>query len=429
MTERVGIYRDKRNKRHPWVVRWYGEYDPATGKERRYTKSFATKREAEDFQAEQRAAFNDGRQKRDRPRDITVRELADRFLSKKVSRRRPSTRAMYRRTFDQLCAFVGESTPIRRIDTETADTFIATRGNLRCSEQALSEWSRNQYITNCRTAFKVAIEWGYIPRNPFASVEPERKLQGKDWHHLTPTEFEDLLTEAPDNRWRAFYLLAYTAGLRFGELFNLTWADIDFDRGRVHVRPRKASAKIPPFHVKDKEARTLLLPRRTIDVLTAWQAEAPEGVPLVLLTADRWAVVESRWDECREEEAAEWQNRNIMNNVLREVRRHVKRAGIETRYLMTVHTFRKSFGQNHADAGTPIHVLQKLMGHASIATTRQFYVQHTDANDRDALRRYEAVMSAAVGKTDVKVTYDAENGPCHQEQDAVNSCQDSTQGP
>ncbi len=36
----------------------------------------------------------------------------------------------------------------------------------------------------------------------------------------------------------------------------------------------------------------------------------------------------------------------------------------------TLHTFRQSSGQDHAGNGTPGHVLQKLMGHASIMTIR-----------------------------------------------------------
>ena len=107
----------------------------------------------------------------------------------------------------------------------------------------------------------------------------------------------------------------------------------------------------------------------TVDTMTTWQAVTPVAVPLVLLTAEPWAVVKARWDECRNVQAAEWQTRNIRNNVLREVRRYMKRAGIGTQHPMTVHTIRKSCGHNHADAGTPIHVHQKRMGHASIGTT------------------------------------------------------------
>lgn len=33
MIAKIGLYRDPRRKK-PWVVRWFGEYDPATGKQR-----------------------------------------------------------------------------------------------------------------------------------------------------------------------------------------------------------------------------------------------------------------------------------------------------------------------------------------------------------------------------------------------------------
>ena len=48
MIQKIGLYHDPRKKR-PWVVRWFGEYDPASGKQRRYSKAFRLKVEAEDF--------------------------------------------------------------------------------------------------------------------------------------------------------------------------------------------------------------------------------------------------------------------------------------------------------------------------------------------------------------------------------------------
>ena len=65
MIVKIGLYHDPRKKR-PWVVRWFGEYDPKTGKEKRYSKSFKLKRDAEAFQAEQSMAFKEGQQ-RDKP--------------------------------------------------------------------------------------------------------------------------------------------------------------------------------------------------------------------------------------------------------------------------------------------------------------------------------------------------------------------------
>lgn len=89
-----------------------------------------------------------------------------------------------------------------------------------------------------------------------------------------------------------------------------------------------------------------------------------------------------------------WQNRDIVNNVLRSIKRHAKRAGLKLTAPITVHSFRKSFGQNHADNGTPMHVLQPLMGHANIATTRAFYIHVGDASEREAVSRYGRLVAA-----------------------------------
>ena len=117
----------------------------------------------------------------------------------------------------------------------------------------------------------------------------------------------------------------------------------------------------------------------------------------MFLTAERWAAVKAKWDEFRATRRG-WQSRWLVNNCLRAIRNHAKQAEIEPTHPLTVHTFRKSFGQNHADAGTPIHQLQRMMGHSKIETTRQFYIQHTDANYREAASRYEALMDAAQAK-------------------------------
>ena len=50
----------------------------------------------------------------------------------------------------------------------------------------------------------------------------------------------------------------------------------------------------------------------------------------------------------------------------------------------TLHTFRKSFAQKHAHAGTPPRILAELLGHSNTRVTMQFYNRVTDANERAA---------------------------------------------
>ena len=70
MIAKIGIYRDPRKKK-PWVVRWYGDYDPTTGKQKRYSKAFVLKGEAEAFQLQKGGEFSCG-QRRDKPEKLTL---------------------------------------------------------------------------------------------------------------------------------------------------------------------------------------------------------------------------------------------------------------------------------------------------------------------------------------------------------------------
>ena len=82
MITKIGLYRDPRKKK-PWVIRWYGDYDPATGKRRRYSKSFKIKKDAEAFQLQKGAEFQDG-QRRDKPGKVTLKSFCkDWFKTRK----------------------------------------------------------------------------------------------------------------------------------------------------------------------------------------------------------------------------------------------------------------------------------------------------------------------------------------------------------
>jgi integrase len=88
-----------------------------------------------------------------------------------------------------------------------------------------------------------------------------------------------------------FYALAYANGARFGELFNLTWVDIDFERGRAVIQGRRGTDEMPPFSVKHREARSVQLPTETVDLLAQYQQDAPEGAHYIVLVAGRYSRV------------------------------------------------------------------------------------------------------------------------------------------
>ena len=91
----------------------------------------------------------------------------------------------------------------------------------------------------------------------------------------------------------------------------------------------------------------------------------------------------------------------MMNNLLRDTKQCLRKAGVELSADFTLHTFRKSFGQNHADAGTPPGTLAKLLGHANTRVTMEFYNRVTDANERAAAEAMDRLFDPTRTRKDV----------------------------
>jgi len=155
--------------------------------------------------------------------------------------------------------------------------------------------------------------------------------------------------------------------------------------------------------IKDKDTRWVRLPTETLSLLAEYQQEAPEGVPYILLTKERYDVVLKRWYECRMQ-GKEWQNRYMVNNVLRNFKVHARRAGIRFNGEFTIHTFRKSCAQNWADR-LPANVVKFYLGHSSVTTTNQFYsvVDESHAawtrDAMDAMLRSSTASALDTGQT------------------------------
>jgi integrase len=191
------------------------------------------------------------------------------------------------------------------------------------------------------------------------------------------------------------------------EAFSLTWDCVDFEKGRLIITNREGTADMPPFSIKDCEARRVPLPLDTIDLLTKWQTQAPEGVPYILLTKDRYERVKAKWQQLRKE-GKPWRNRYMVNNVLRNFKSHYRRAGVMPVGKLTIHTLRKSCIQNWVDAVLPPDVVQKLAGHSSLATTMKYYTQVDPDREAKAARVIQERLDSK--KMDVKWTYEPTSG-------------------
>jgi integrase len=392
---------DKRNHKKPWTVRWSGEFNPDTGKQKRYGKSFRLKIEAEQFAAQKTVEFERGGC-RDKPQDVTLSDFCKDWLHIRQSELRPASLDCYINTIGRLKHFFGRDCILRDINTKQAAVFVAEQKSRSVGREGgeLSDASREQIKRNCKCLFTAAVEWGLLAHNPFAALH-SKKLAVSRWHRVTVKEYFALLNATPSLRKKVAYALLYTSGARMSEAYALTWDCVDFDKGKLIITNYEGTNNTPPFIIKDHEARRIPLPKHTIDLLAEWQTQTPEGVPYILLTKERYEIVKAKWQQLRKE-GKPWRNRYLANNLLRDFKHHVKRAGIKPVGKLTIHTLRKCCGQNWAD-NLPMNVVKELMGHSNIATTQIYYNQVDADHEAKAARVIQQLLEK---QNDVNLTYE-----------------------
>ncbi len=171
--------------------------------------------------------------------------------------------------------------------------------------------------------------------------------------------------------------LQYGAGLRVSELSRLRVKDLDFDRGRVVVRGGKGD--------KDRET---LLPRCLVEPLRTQLTKAKAlhqtdrndglaGVALPNGLERKFSKAGEQWNWFRVNPSRE-RSVDPRSSVLRRhhilprvyqsaIARCAARADIAKR--VTSHVLRHSFATHMLENGSPVHMVQELLGHSDIKTT------------------------------------------------------------
>jgi integrase len=408
MTNKVGLYRSEQEGTVKWRVRWFGKYDPKTGRQKRYSKTFNKKKEAEHFQEQRKKELGQG-VRRD-PSKETLKEYAGHWLYNKTINEnlRPATVILYELTLNRLYDYFGENMMMRRIDRRAAKSFLAELKPITENQTSLGNWSRHRVLRQSKTLFKEAVRDGVLGINPFDEINPP-KCTPSEWYYLKSDGFLKLLEVTPKLKEKVLYTLAYTAGLRETEALALYWTDIDFETGKVHITNRAATKEYPPFDIKDTDVRTIPLPKMTLNLLAQLHEEAPEKVPFVLMDKQDCQRIRDKWEKCQKE-GRPWLNRYWSNNVIRNFHRRVKWAGIEPgNKELTVHVLRKCCGQNWANT-LPMNVVKEFMGHSSIDTTEKFY----STVDNDHFEKAKETMNdllekAGAEKTDLLLTFSGDS--------------------
>ena len=342
-----------KRRKHSWEVRWYG----SDGK--RYSKSFKTRKEANEHAKIIQAKVDKG--KADKARKITLSEFSMEHNKVMVGQVAHSTLKDQMRALRFFADHLGHDMPLDRIKPRYAESFISYR-----LASGRTAGTVNKDIRTLKAIFNLAIEpRGYLAEgaNPFLKIK-QRKLASPPVKYVPIEDFQKVFMEAKTLWWKSLLVLAYTSGGRRDELLNLTWVDIDFENQCVRFVPKRASEFILEWEPKDHECRTIPIPPETIQLLADLQAEADEKSPYVFINSKRLAHILDRRAK------GNWEPDNeLINNLLMDLNAMSQHAGVKE---FTLHDLRRSCITNWAQK-LPIQTVQQLAGHSNMETTRKYY--------------------------------------------------------
>jgi site-specific recombinase XerD len=171
------------------------------------------------------------------------------------------------------------------------------------------------------------------------SLHIPAKRSGRLPEPFSRGEIAKILHDTRDLKHRALLMTAYGGGLRVSELVHLRPQDIHSQRMLIRVNQGKGR----------RDRYTLLSQRLLEELRTYWRAYRPQ----------HWLFPGRDVTRPLPAQTAE--------KIFRQAK---ERAGIQHGH--GIHSLRHSFATHLMEAGVPLPVIQRLMGHASLTTTAKY---------------------------------------------------------
>lgn len=201
----------------------------------------------------------------------TIAEFMDRFFAALTCKQ--SARTFYGHTRRCLEALLGASKSMRSVTPADADAWKAWL----VSNEKLAPATVSRRIIAARTMWKAAVRWKPAAENPFAGVRAGHQQNDNRKFFVKQEVINAVIDAATDTEWKVLIALSRYGGLRCpSEHLALRWADVDWEKNRLHVRSPKtehhdgAGSRIVP-----------LFPELRAHMLKLFE-EAPEGAEFVI---------------------------------------------------------------------------------------------------------------------------------------------------
>lgn len=231
-------------------------------------------------------------------------------------------------------------------------------------------------------AFRDAIRWGRLQRNPCDAADPP-KGKSPEMRVWTGDQLRRFSRSVASHRWSGIWSLVATTGMRRGEVLGLRWSDVDLEAGSVTIRSTRVRFGTTITTSTPKTARgnrTIAIGPTVVSGLKAWRkaqtadrllmgAGWQNGVNLVVTVADGSAP-----------------NPEAFSNLFGD------RARAAELPIIRLHDVRHSYATAALAAGVPVKVVSQRLGHADVGVTLKVYAHVMPGDDEDAARRADFLV-------------------------------------
>jgi integrase len=209
------------------------------------------------------------------PTDIAIAKLFENFLSYIEQHLSPKSVERYRSVignFEKFRAQHGSLTMLSRVSPQILEDFKAYR--LR----KVTKVTINHDLKILCSIFNWSIKRNYIKKNPAKEVERFR-VESKEARFFSREEIRLILENCSSHMYPIYMILLHT-GVRKGELANIEWPDVDFERRVIKITPKAG------WTPKGKRGREIPINDELLPVLLELKAKS-KGRYVVEKTNDK----------------------------------------------------------------------------------------------------------------------------------------------
>lgn len=363
-----------KNKDGDQTVKWIVDYKDQSGKRR--FRNFDRKRDAEAWMLEAGWQVRQGvhTARRESP---TVAKAADEWIERgEAEKLQRSTLKSYREIVRlHLVPLLGDT---RLADLTRPNVIEFRRQLLESRSKAMAA----KALSALSSILKQAQDAGKVAQNVAADVRVARVNSDREKLEIpTQAELRSLLAKA-EGKWRSFFMLAISSGMRSSELRGLPWRDVDLDAARVNITQRADQWSVIGPPKSDAGTRSIPIPPEVVLALREWKEEQREGlvwptstgtpyrhnnllrrvfIPLQVAAGVSQPKLDGKGKPIKDEDGAV-----VM----------VGRYGL--------HALRHAAASNWIASGVDLKRLQSWLGHANVQITLDTYGHLMADADRDA---------------------------------------------